>query len=155
MQDLEDDPELRANVNLYKDDDIIAQLEAKIGNMTLEDNAKESTLKQDLDKGVSNVGGDHREVKKAVRKTAIGKAIQHQSEKNRLKSDMIIKANMKTKEEKRKVGADDDSDWESAEEDAPAIRLEELLDNLKIDDKNENANAEEDQIDEEEEKEEE
>ena len=29
---------------------------------------------------------------------------------------------------------DDDSDWESAEEDAPAVRLEELLDNMKIDD---------------------
>ena len=32
------------------------------------------------------------------------------------------------------LNEDDDSDWESAEEDAPAVRLEELLDNMKIDD---------------------
>ena len=37
LQDLEDDPELRANVNLYKDDDIIGQLEAQISNMTLDE----------------------------------------------------------------------------------------------------------------------
>lgn len=36
LRDLEEDPELRANINLYKDDDIIAQLEAKMGGMTLE-----------------------------------------------------------------------------------------------------------------------
>lgn len=28
LQDLEDDPELRQNVNLYRDDDVIAQLES-------------------------------------------------------------------------------------------------------------------------------
>jgi hypothetical protein len=43
--------------------------------MTLEDTKPTSTLKQDLDKGTSKVGGEDREVKKAVRKTAIGKAI--------------------------------------------------------------------------------
>ena len=30
LRDLEDDPELRASVNLYKDDDIINQLEAQV-----------------------------------------------------------------------------------------------------------------------------
>lgn len=47
---------------------------------------------------------------------------------------MINKANMKSKDEMD--GKDEDSDWESVEEDAPAIKLEELLDNLKIDDNN-------------------
>jgi len=44
-----------------------------------------------------------------------------------MKSDMLIKASMKTKEE---IG----SDYESAEEDAPVVRLEELLGNMKITD---------------------
>ena len=128
LQDIEDDPEFRASVNLYKNDDIIRQLEAKVNSMSLND--MPSTLKDDLDKGVSKTTGQEREVKTAVRKTAIGKAIQHQSEKQRQQSQQFIKANMKTIEEK----GDGDSEWESAEEDAPAIKLEELLDNLKIDD---------------------
>lgn len=40
---------------------------------------------------------------------------------------------------------DDDSDWESAEEDAPAVRLEELLDNMKIDDGTEDQDIEGDE----------
>lgn len=48
-----------------------------------------------------------------------------------------MQANMKTKDEMNMNQNNDEDDWESAEEDAPAIRLEELLDNLKIDDKNE------------------
>jgi len=91
LQDLEDDPELRANVNLYKDDDIIGQLEAKIGKMTLED----SSLKQDLAKGSSNIGGQERKVSTGVRKTAIGKAKAFQEEKQRQQSDLLIKANLK------------------------------------------------------------
>jgi nonsense-mediated mRNA decay protein 3 len=37
LRDLEDDPELRANVNLYKDDDIMAELEAKMQKMGLDE----------------------------------------------------------------------------------------------------------------------
>jgi hypothetical protein len=69
-------------------------------------------------------------VKEAVRKTAIGKAISHQQEKNRFKSEQMIKANMKEKE-------DGDESWESVEEDAPAIKLEDLLSNMKLDGGNE------------------
>lgn len=54
---------------------------------------------------------------------------------------MINKANMKSKDEMD--GKDEDSDWESVEEDAPAIKLEELLDNLKIDDNNDEDEEEE------------
>lgn len=144
MRDIEDDPEFRANVNLYRDDDIIGQLEAKISGLTLEESSK---LEKNLESGTSRVGSDDRQVKKAVRKTAIGKAIQHQSEKNRMKSELMIKANMKTKDEMKKDG---DSDWESAEDDAPAIKLEDLLDNLKIDDRH---SEDEDEEEEEESKE--
>ena len=34
---------------------------------------------------------------------------------------------------KQKGEKDEDSDWESVEEDAPVVRLEELLNNMKID----------------------
>jgi hypothetical protein len=152
LQDIEDDPDFRANVNLYKDDDVIGQLEAQIGNMNLDD-TKESSLKTVLDKGIKLTAGEERPVKKAVRKTAIGKAIQHQSEKQRQKSEMISKANMKSNNE-MKLNKDDESDWESAEEDAPTIKLEDLLNNLKIDDPIEMENAEEQEEGEEESKQE-
>lgn len=126
MRDLEDDPELRANVNLYKDDDIMAELEEKIAGMNLEDTSK---VKKDLDNGKSNVGGEERTVKSAVRKTAIGKAKAYQMEKERIKSEAVYKASLRMREEQ-----DDEDSWESVEEDAPAIKLEELLGNLKIHD---------------------
>ena len=40
---------------------------------------------------------------------------------------MLLKASLAKEDE-------NDEDWESAEEDAPAVRLEELLGNMKIDD---------------------
>lgn len=45
----------------------------------------------------------------------------------------MFKATLKKKDE------DDDSDWESVEEDYPHVRLEELLDNLTLDGGNEEA----------------
>ena len=83
-----------------------------------------SQLKKELDAGKK---GD-REVKSGVRKTAIGKAAAHQQEKLRKQSEAIYKANLKGKDEVSSEG-----DWESVEEDAPVIRLEELLGNMKID----------------------
>ena len=120
LQDIEEDPELRANINLYKNDDIIAQLNEKIGKMSLDES---SQLKKDLEAGKK---GD-RQVKAGVRKTAIGKAAAHQTEKQRQQSEAIYKANLKGKDECSSEG-----DWESVEEDAPVIRLEELLGNMKI-----------------------
>jgi hypothetical protein len=46
-----------------------------------------------------------------------------------------MKANLKNKEAK---GLDDsEEDWESVEEDAPVVKLEELLGNMKIEDSDE------------------
>ena len=58
LRDLEDDPELRANVGLYRDDDVMAELEAKIAKMGIND--EPSKLSGDLKKGVANVGGEFR-----------------------------------------------------------------------------------------------
>ena len=109
LQDLEDDPELRANVNLYKDDDVIAQLEAQIGNLKLDD---EPT---------------GREIKKAVRKTEAGKQMAEETAAERAKNKAILKASLAKRNEDG-----EGSGWESVEEDAPAIQLTELLGNMKI-----------------------
>ena len=37
LRDLEDDPELRQNVALHRDEDVMAELEAKIANMGIND----------------------------------------------------------------------------------------------------------------------
>lgn len=37
MQDIEEDPDMRANINLYKDTDVINELEAQFANMGLSD----------------------------------------------------------------------------------------------------------------------
>ena len=106
-----------------------------------DDEKKPSKLKQDLDKGSTTVAGEFRQVKKATRKTAVGKAAQFQSEKQRQKDEAILKANMKKKEDQQ----DGDSDWESVEEDAPVIQLQDLLDNMKINDEGENDDDDEDE----------
>lgn len=111
LQDLEDDPELRANVNLYKDDDVIAQLEAQIGNLKITDEP---------------IKADGRVVKTATRKTAAGKEKQIESAAERAKNKAILKASIAKKDDEEGSG------WESVEEDAPAIQLTELLGNMKI-----------------------
>jgi len=60
---------LRANVNLYKDDDVIAQLEQQISNLNLDETDGKSKLTTDLSKGKTQVEGEERQVKAAKRKT--------------------------------------------------------------------------------------
>lgn len=71
LQDIEDDKEFRGNMNLYKDEDVIAQLQAQIAGMTLEE--KPSQLTNQLKSGSSQVEGEDRKIKAAKRKTKEGK----------------------------------------------------------------------------------
>jgi hypothetical protein len=68
-----------------------------------------------------------REIRTAIRKTKEGKEKQKENELNKAKNKAILKASLAKKDE------DEGSGWESVEEDAPAIQLTELLDNMKID----------------------
>ncbi len=70
------------------------------------------------------------------RKTKQGKEQQAGAEAQRLKEKALFKATLK----KEDSGSDG---WEDVEEDFPHVRLEELLDNLKIDDPNGHASEEE------------
>ena len=63
---------------------------------------------------------------KAARKTGQGKQNEKDAETNRKKNELLFKATLKKQ--------DEDSDWESVEEDFPHVKLEELLANLKLDD---------------------
>ena len=95
--------------------------------MTLDDKPEKSKVKEGLNTGVTKIGGEERTIKNAKRKTKEGKEKQELNEKDRMKNEKIMKAALKKKE-------DDEESWESVEEDAPVIKLEELLENLKIDD---------------------
>jgi hypothetical protein len=61
---------------------------------------------------------------KGTRKTHEGKSRHLITESQRIKNEKIFKATLKKK--------DEDSDGESAEEDIPAIKIEDLLADLKI-----------------------
>ena len=76
-----------------------------------------------------------RRIVTADRKTKQDKEQQAGAEAQQLKDQALFKATLKKK--------DSGSDWEDVEEDLPHMRLEELLDNLKIDDPNEHDSEEE------------
>jgi len=133
LNDIEEDADIRQNVNLYKDDDVIGELEKQLAGLALDDKKPEasvekSSVAQALDKGQATVNGKERKVVKVARKTAAGKAQQGDAEDRRVKDKALFKATLKKKPE------DEDSGWESVEEDFPIVKLEELLENLKLDD---------------------
>ena len=85
LQDLEDDPEYRQNVKLYKDDDAIAELEAGMGSLSLNQNEK-SEFGKAMKEGVAKIQGEERVVKQAARKTEAGKNKRDATDKARLRS---------------------------------------------------------------------
>lgn len=135
MNDIEEDIELRANINLYKvslfyfnfykDDNVIEELEKQLAAMTISNETKKSPIGTALEEGKAKVGGQERKIVKAARKTNQGKQNEKDAEAVRKKNEMMFKATLKKEE---------DSDWESVEEDFPHVKLEELLANLKLDD---------------------
>jgi len=117
---------------------VIASLEKQMSKMAIDEESadiKKSPIGEALAAGKANVGGAERKIVKAGRKTAGGKAAAEENERQRQKDVALFKATLKSKNEIVKADGDDsDSDWESAEEDFPNVRLEELMDNLKLDD---------------------
>jgi len=91
------------------------------------------------------VGGQVRKVVKVKRVTDESKAEQKRQQAIRKKDADIFKASLKKKEQ---VGgeADDDSDWESVEEDYPGVKLSELLDGLTLEVKDHNEGDADDEV---------
>ena len=93
--------------------------------MTISEDQKKSPIGTALDEGRAKVAGQERKIVKAARKTDQGKQNEKEAEAARKKNELMFKATLKQEE---------DSDWESVEEDFPHVKLEELLANLKLDD---------------------
>lgn len=125
IQDIEEDPELRGQIDLYKNEDVIGQLEKKLAGMNLTaEEAKVSAVQAGLDRGKAKVGGEERTVTKAVRKTKEGRERQAESEETRKREEALIQATLKQKNKDES----DEEGWESVEEDYPHIKLDDLKD---------------------------
>lgn len=111
LREIEEDPELRSTINMYKDKKNIDELEAKLASMNLGDKTK------DIAKMTTHM--TKKKVVKVKRKTQKGKEMQQKKEEDDTKTNLYIAA---TKE-------DDESD---VEEDFPAVKLSELMDNLNL-----------------------
>jgi hypothetical protein len=123
LQDIEEDPEIRQQIDLYRNEDVINELEKKLAGMNLEE-AKKSQIQSAIDAGKGKVGKDERKIVQGARKTDEGRLKHAESEEARKKEEAIIKATLKDKNEK---GAEDDEDgWDSVEEDFPHIKLDDL-----------------------------
>ena len=120
IQDIEEDPEMRGQIDLFKNEEVINELEKKLANMGI--NEDKSQVQSALDKGKVKVGADERKVVKAVRKTDEGRQKHAESEESRKKEEALIKATLKAKQE----NDSDDEGWESVEEDYPHIKLDDL-----------------------------
>lgn len=117
IQDIEDEPELRHQIDLFRNDDVIKQLESKLAGMNLEEEKQKAEGKVKEEKKTTK---DKRKVATAVRKTKEGQKKQSENQASKRKNDLLIKATMKDKQD------DNDSDWESAEEDYQHIQIDEL-----------------------------
>jgi len=111
LRDLEEDPELRANINIYKNEKVMNELEAKMSNMDLKD--KTQAIK-DMTKEMNK-----KKILQAKRKTAKGKQLKQEKEEAEKKAKLLIQATV-------------DENESDLEEDFPAVQLNELMDNLKL-----------------------
>jgi len=137
LQDIEEDPEMRANINLYKDEDVINSLTKQLSGLTVAPKAPEAVGKSPadaaLDAGQAVVGGQARKVVKAKRSTTEGQAEKRRAEALRKKDADLFKASITKKKALAAAGDEDDSDWEEdVEEDFPHVKLAELLDGLTL-----------------------
>jgi nonsense-mediated mRNA decay protein 3 len=81
LRDIEEDPEIRAQVNLYKDDEAINEIEKQLQGLMLDE--KKETKKEKTD--VVKVGGQERKIVKATRKTEKGKQLQEEHNEKKSK----------------------------------------------------------------------
>lgn len=127
---------MRQNIMLFKDEEVIDELEKQLAGLTLDDKTPtaKSPLQDAQEKGSVQVGTEQRKVVTADRKTKQGQVNAKLAEEKRRKNKELFRATLK----KQTEGAADDSDegdeWEDIEEDFPHVKLEELMENLKIND---------------------
>jgi hypothetical protein len=72
LQDIEEDPELRGQIDLYRNEDVINELEKKLAGINLEE-SKKSQIQTAIDSGKSKVSGEQRKIVKGNIKTDEGR----------------------------------------------------------------------------------
>jgi len=72
MDDIEEDPEMRQNIMLFKNKNVVDDLEKQLAQLTLDDNQNKSPLETAQEKGAIEVGGKERKVVTGNRKTKQG-----------------------------------------------------------------------------------
>ena len=83
LEDIEEDPDIRRNVDKYRDEDVIEELLGKLSleaNTEKKEDVKKSPMLDALSKGEAVVDGQQRKVVKGARKTAQGKQMQQEAE---------------------------------------------------------------------------
>ena len=97
MADIEEDPDMRANINLYKDTDVINELEAQFANMGISEKKDDykSPIQKAQEEGSAIVGGDQRKVVSTKRKTKQGEQEKIDAEKRRQKNNAMFKATLR------------------------------------------------------------
>ena len=88
----------------------------------------QSPLAEAQKDGSAKVGGETRKVVTANRKTDKGKESKVEAERKRIQDKQLFKSTLKKEE------GEEEDEWEDLEEDFPHMKLEELLDNLKLGD---------------------
>jgi hypothetical protein len=101
-----------------------------MADLTVHETGK-SPLVEAQAEGKAMVGSKERKIVTADRKSKKGQEEKKAAEAKRLKEKALFKATLKKAAD---AGEGSDEDWEDLEEDFPHVKLEELLDNLKLDD---------------------
>ena len=99
--------------------------------MSLEDKPK-SPLEVAQEKGHIEIGGTKRKVVTGARKTKERQLEREKEIEKQRKNMAIFKATLRKAADK--ADGQDSDEWEDVEEDFPMVKLEELMENLKIDD---------------------
>jgi len=83
MNDIEEDPELRQSMMLYKDQPVIDELEAAMAKMSLNKQQNKSPIGEALEKGTAMVGNTERKINSVKRQTAEGEQFKMEKEEKR------------------------------------------------------------------------
>lgn len=120
----------------FQNKNVVDDLEKQLAALTLNENVpKLAPIETAQEKGSIKVGTETRKVVTGSRKTKEGALSKQQEAAKERKEKALFLATLK---KKRECNADDDDasgeEWEDVEEDFPHVKLEELMENLKIDD---------------------
>ena len=132
LEEIEEDPELRSNINLYRDEEAIAMLTKKMDGLQV-DESKQKLSKVEEEEKTKGAAATSTTGTKFPRK---GKVVKRDTATTKKKKE-TRKEQPKTKPEEEKAvkpaaPQKEDDDWEDENEGSTAVKLSELLSELTI-----------------------